>query len=1249
MLVMLPSPSAMPSATTVRLLLLLALFSSAGWAQSVTDVIRGRVTNDSSRVVPGATVFVTRGPDRAFKQTTTDSAGRYSITFENGTGDYLVAVSSVGLKTARRRVQRQNSERELVADFSLATDVSTLATVKVTAEKPVRASNAASPYTAETGASEKWADGVSGQLSPSMLGNLAAIAGSTPGVTQGVSGPSILGSGSESNLTTLNGLALPGGTLPRAARTDTRVTGATFDPVRGGFSGANTDIRLAQGDRNYQQRSAFLTLDAPSLQVTDAIGQSLGARYGSLRASVGADGELIRQTLTYNIALDVSQRVSDPATLFSGDARALQTAGVSGDSVSLLRTTALRLGIPVAGVGIPSNREETALTWLARFDDIRDSLNSRQITTYVSLNKAGARGFAPLSATSTAGVTTDRGIGAQFQMSNFIGDGRRVLNQTRAGVSQTRNVGNPYLDLPGASVLVRSTGSAGDGIVPLSIGGSSFFDRTESRWTGEASNLTVWNARGRRHTFKAFGWTRFDALAAEGGADLRGRFGYNSIADLSANRPATFARTLTQPSRDGTVWNSAVAMAHQWNPKRNVSLLYGARLEANGYTSSPARNTALETALGVASGVAPTTLHVSPRLGFSYTYSKNKENGGGVSMNQSGTFYRSLTGTLRGGIGEFRDLLRPDLLADASSRTGLAGSTQSVSCTGAAVPTPDWSGFLQDANTVPRSCVDGGGVLTDDAPPVTLISRSHQVPRSWRASLDWASSVGWLQVRVNNLASWDLSQASVRDENFVGVQRLALSAEAGRPVYVSGASIDPATGSVSSTESRRSAAFGRVGVLGSELRGYGAQSTLILAPDPFRLRNAPLSVYAQLSYTVQSSRRQFIGFDGTTAGDPRLREWAPSANDARQIIIAQGAFTVPKFGTVTMFARAQSGLPFTPVVQGDINGDGRSGDRAFVPSATLPLDASLATQLLALQQNGTASARRCIQTFAGRIAERNGCRGPWTATMNLQFRPQLLKRFERLTASVFVENVLAGVDQAVHGSSGLRGWGGAALPDPVLLVPRGYDASAQRFRYDANPRFGETRPSRTTLRAPFRVTLDFSMRLSTDYDLQQLRRALEPVRVARTWQPRSVDSLTAVYLRQTSNVHAALLSESDSLFLSAEQITSLRKAEAEFSARVRAIYGDLGKYLVQFAGASPTKAALDSAGAAKKAYWRVFWEQPEIAGAIVNATQRDLMPVLRDMLATPKAQRQNAQWFFGNPVRMEKAPASLAPIAPPPD
>ena len=91
-----------------------------------------------------------------------------------GTGDYLVYVSSVGLRAARRRVQREQGERELVANFTLSIDLELLAATKITAAKPARATNSINPYQPETGASEKWSDGINGQISPTIAGGILA-------------------------------------------------------------------------------------------------------------------------------------------------------------------------------------------------------------------------------------------------------------------------------------------------------------------------------------------------------------------------------------------------------------------------------------------------------------------------------------------------------------------------------------------------------------------------------------------------------------------------------------------------------------------------------------------------------------------------------------------------------------------------------------------------------------------------------------------------------------------------------------------------------------------------------------------------------------------------------------------------------------------------------------------------------------------------------------------------------------------
>jgi hypothetical protein len=477
----------------------------------------------------------------------------------------------------------------------------------------------------------------------------------------------------------------------------------------------------------------------------------------------------------------------------------------------------------------------------------------------------------------------------------------------------------------------------------------------------------------------------------------------------------------------------------------------------------------------------------------------------------------------------------------------------------------------------------------------------------------------------------------VVDANFGGVKKLTLAGEANRPVFVSPAGIDAGTGAVSAAESRISSDFGRVGKRVSDLRGYGGQLTFGLAPDVFKFRTK-FSFYASTSYTLQWTRRQFRGFDGAAFGDPREKEWAPSGTDARHVVVMTGGFSHPKTGTLTLFSRLQSGLPYTAIVQGDVNGDGRGGDRAFIPDPAKESDTQLASQMRSLLDNSRSNAKDCLLASLGRIAPRNGCRSQWSQSLNIQWRPPMPRKWGgRVLPTVYLQNVLAGIDQAMHGNDNLRGWGSQITPDATLLIPRGFDNGSQKFKYDVNPRFGKSLVSRAIGRDPFRIVIDFSLNLSTNFDLQQLRRAVEPVKSPQGWQRRSADSLAAFYLSNTSSIHKLLLSESDSLFLSTAQIKALKSADSVYSQRVRALYVPLGEYLSKGMGAAG-KSELDSVKATQKKYWEVFWEQPEIAGAVITATQRNLMPMFERMIATPMEDRKNSQWQFGNAVTFSDKP-----------
>lgn len=1221
----------------LQAVLLLSALLPAPLAAQRTETIRGRVTTDSGRVVTNATVIVTRGPDRLVQQVVTNDSGRYAVTFENGTGDYLIAITATGFRPARRRVTRVADEREFTADFVLALAVATLDAVQVNANRPVRASTGVSPTQQETGSNERWNEGVVAALPPTLAGDINTTASAIPGSVMGPGGVSMLGASATSNLTTLNGMALGSGGVPRAARVDTRVTGATFDATRGGFSGANVDLRLAPGSRDFQSRNLFLTSDSPALQSTDAIGRALGATNSLFRMSAGMDGEAIRNTLTYNVAVDVTRTTRPLNDLTGADPLAYQLSGISPDSVQRARQIALGAGLPLGNARIPTTVQRDAINVLARFDDTRDSTWSRSLTTYLSSTQSDHDGTSPLQAPIAGAARTERSAGGILSLSHWSGPGLSRLRATRFNVNRTTTRVAPYAEGPAVDVLVRTVDdvtAADAGVASLGVGSRGVGEQSNARWTAEANHELLQNIKGRTHLVKAIAWARVDGVAQESAESL-GRYGFNSLADLAANRPNSYSRVLVNPDREGRAWNAATAISHNWTKSRFFSLLYGVRIEGNGFLDAPAENPALASALGVHTGGVSPRLHVSPRVGFTYSFNKARNNGSGSSQNSYGTWYRYPTGVLRGGIGEFRDLWRPDVIADVAARTGLPGSTLSLSCIGAAVPPRDLSSIAN----LPTQCLDGSGVLGERAPSVSLLDRGYDAPRSWRASLDYNTARWTMIFRASTLATLDRQQPSVIDRNFAGVQRFTLASENNRAVFVTPTAIDASTGAVSAADSRRSSEYGRVSAITSDLEGRGAQLTMTAGLDRFnrRWRGWP---FLSATYTLQRVDRQQRGFDGAALGDPRVVEWAPATTDARHVWLLQAGVS-GKFGTLSAFGRLQSGLPFTPLVQGDVNGDGRGGDRAVIANSSLATDATLRDGLRALEQQGSATARSCIAASLARPGERNGCRGPWTKTVNASWT--LPRRFDskswwsRVGVSVFANNVLGGIDQLVHGANNMRGWGGVPLPDPVLLVPRAFDASARAFRYDVNPRFAETRPSRSSWREPFRLTLDVSIRLSTDYDLQSLRRAVEPVRVNGRWERRSVDSLQAKYLRNTSSIHRILVLEGDTLLLTPPQVAQLQQLDSVYSAEVRARYRALAEFLATQPEGVASKVALDSVTAVTKDYWATFWKQPELAAAVLNSQQIEVFGLLKDMLTIPQSQRQGQQYFFGNSVPFRHA------------
>src|SRR5262249_54062330 len=294
-------------------------------------------------------------------------------------------------------------------------------------------------------------------------------------------------------------------------------------------------------------------------------------------------------------------------------------------------------------------------------------------------------------------------------------------------------------------------------------------DTRQMTWESLAE-LQLFPASFARHRVKISADSRLDTYRQDLIGNQLGAYSFNSLADLAANTPSSFTRTLNAPIRTGGEWNGYAAIGDLWRATQNLQVIYRPRLEGNAFTSAPAFNPAVDATFGARTDAAPSSMHVSPRIGF--------------TLNRPGGAGRP-SGSVRGGIGEFRNLLDPTLLAAPSVTTGLPGGLTRITCIGSAVPVPDWSSFENSMSSIPTSCL---GVpvasYSDGAPNVQMVSPSSQPQRSWRSNLSWTSTLWGRSVyTIEGISSLNLDQPSSMDLNFSGVQRFATSDE-GRPVFV---------------------------------------------------------------------------------------------------------------------------------------------------------------------------------------------------------------------------------------------------------------------------------------------------------------------------------------------------------------------------------------------------------------------------------------------------------------------------------
>ena len=1204
---------------------LLSVMSSAGTAgaQTRAHVIRGRVTSDSGAAIAAADVFVTIAPSAEIVSGKTDGTGNYRLSITNATGEYILNISALGYRNFRQRVTIKPGDSVAVVDAKLAANIQQVAGVRVQAQRP----RPQRTFGTETGApgtdgTNKTIDGVVNALPPELAGNIDAMAGLVPGLSLTSGGFSAFGLGADANMKTLNGMNFSGDAVPRDMNTSTRFVSSPWDPTRGGFSGALASTTVQRGS-NISVRRGRVTLDAPMLQVGDPIAERFGQKFTNLQLGGASIGAFSLDKYFYDVGYQGSVNRAPVSTLLDLDPDALEHAGISPDSAFRLTQILSSLHVPVSAGGVPGDRTTAGGSVLGRFDYFVPSNPGAtppptwNVVAGANYTETRGGGLAPTTLPATTGKSSRGGGMVQGLYSRYFGVRGDFVNETSVGASFDETKGSPYLALPGGSVLIASALNSTEATIgSLGFGGNGLLARDSRNVAVEANNQTTF-LLNQRPSLPAtlFLQSRYEHFDQSVAANRYGSYSFASLSDLANNIPSSFSRTLNTPDRAGGEWMGAAALGVNYNT-RTVIVTGGARVDANAFSGLPANNPKLEQAFGIRNDRSPNSFAVSPRVGASWYY----KSGQGISINNSG--YSTLIRggpSLRAGIGEFRNFLRSDLLSDAIGATGLPGSAQRLVCVGPASPTPDWQAYAGNPASIPSTCVGGATVFADTAPNVTLVDPSYSPMRSWRATAGWTNTILGNYLALDATYSLNRSQAGIVDLNFNGAQKFALADEGNRPVYISPSSIVASTGSSSPIESRRVSTFGRVADRVSDLRGDARQLTAYVVPNiPFRFG------FFTLGYTWADTRSEARGFDQSTALDPRNVEWAANGFTPRHQFIVQAArsFFSGKIA-LTTFTRISSGLRYTPTVAGDVNGDGWTGDRAFVFDPARVNDPALSQGLKDLMTSASSSVRNCLTSQMNTLAGRNSCVGPWFASMNASlFMANVPRTNNRMSATLNFSNPLGGIDQLLHGSDNLRGWGATPFMDGTLYQVRGFDAAARRYVYQVNPRFGNTSPSASTLRSPFRMTLDVRMNLGHDAQEQDVILKMR-VKPALKGTRASADTLKARYMNSLSSnafmdIYKLMLRYADSLALSRDQSEKVQARQKMLIARADTVFGGLAEYLAKLPESYSAKDAAKHVTDASTAMWEIIYAEGPWIKELLTPGQIRLLPFgLREVVTVP--------------------------------
>jgi hypothetical protein len=971
--------------------------ADAAGQSRTTSAVRGTVVRTDGTPLTDVAVTLRHESTGALRSTATNQAGRFLFPVLQPGGPYTLTVSRIGFADGVREGIELAVGGTQTFEIVLAEEALELEGIEVAVERT------AVFNPSQVGPATRLTERIVEEM-PILSRNIMELAVLSPLVrTTEQGGFSVAGQNERYNSILIDGVlnkdmfgltagGVPGGQagaklIPLDAVAQYEILVAPFDVRLSGFTGGVMNAVTRTGTNQWRARGqvvhrneAFLgdlTLPTGSTD-TDGVDRSL------IGLSVG--GPIVRDKAHFFLTGEWEQRHQPPPgfNLFRDDNALIK---VSEESATDFRDIMAAQYDMDAGLSQPYTLGQELTNVFGRLDwnfDGGTRLTVRNVLAVAENDEPPNRSaFDPYGFSTNAVFRKSLNNTTSVQL--FSDFGTTGANELNVSVQHSSDESTPVATWPQVETLLRSDVGGANFEREVRAGSAYLSQQADlSQTTVRVTNALTLNRENSAYTLGITGaFYDIEHLYVPG---AYGTFYFANRDDLEANVPLRWQQTVVDDVFDPAVsfsvleWGAFVQ--NQIDAGKGLTMRFGLRIDAPYVLDSPNENWVISDVFGHNTADLPeNAILVSPRWGFNWQSE-------GARRTQ-----------VRGGAGMFTGQLPFIWLSNAFRNDGMRSKTLYCEGKWTDADNPVGTAPLFNPNTPATSCYGGGAPR--ELRSVTVFEKGFKYPQDLKFSVA-------VDQELTDRVSGSLGVLFNKALNQIGLEELNL----GSPGDLGDLEILRGFGGL------RRRYFGRPSSNGfapnRKVQGYdqillatnnGEDWAVSFTAELRGQASDDLGFQVGYSFSRSWDRMSLVfsdmvanyGFNPTDA-NPNLPGLTTSNFDRpHKVVLALfGApFEALPDTRISLLYTGQSGLPFSYVYGGDMNGDGYPGlgpafdrwnDLVYVPNEASEVNSSFATVRLL---NEALESDECLAKHRGDMLPRNGCRAPWQNRLDLRLSHEL--------------------------------------------------------------------------------------------------------------------------------------------------------------------------------------------------------------------------------------------------------------------